>query len=247
MGVSRNNLTALKTMRLDLETGRAQLPLSHQETSDNQRSHIRNLSHVQSILQDVIEAANPGIHHLASHSSIGSQELNPTRSKSKSNRGTKRLSTNFEDQRIHKLGLSLTKNTKIWEPSPSISSSAPLNPRDSSTTRSDWGNMERSSGGSEFGSITTVTGPEAHDGGIGSIIAENPSTTTLQGGNSDQTIGNESGEEDELQYPGTFGVICLIFGIALSVFLISLDRTIITTVSSWQLSIFPYQSTDSFL
>jgi len=37
-------------------------------------------------------------------------------------------------------------------------------------------------------------------------------------------------EEDEVNYPGPLGLFVLITGIALSVFLISLDRTIITTV-----------------
>lgn len=39
-------------------------------------------------------------------------------------------------------------------------------------------------------------------------------------------------EEDEVKYPGPLGLFILITGIALSVFLISLDRTIITTVGS---------------
>jgi len=38
-------------------------------------------------------------------------------------------------------------------------------------------------------------------------------------------------EEDEVNYPGPLGLFILITGIALSIFLISLDRTIITTVS----------------
>jgi len=46
---------------------------------------------------------------------------------------------------------------------------------------------------------------------------------------------NQPREEDgegEVNYPGPLGLFILITGIALSVFLISLDRTIITTVSS---------------
>lgn len=43
--------------------------------------------------------------------------------------------------------------------------------------------------------------------------------------------GGANGEEDEIVYPGPLKLFILVFGIALSVFLISLDRTIITTVS----------------
>lgn len=40
----------------------------------------------------------------------------------------------------------------------------------------------------------------------------------------------ETGEEDETRYPGPLALFVLVVGIAFSVFLISLDRTIITTV-----------------
>jgi len=42
----------------------------------------------------------------------------------------------------------------------------------------------------------------------------------------------EEGGEEETNYPGALGLFVLVTGIALSVFLISLDRTIITTVSN---------------
>jgi hypothetical protein len=46
-----------------------------------------------------------------------------------------------------------------------------------------------------------------------------------------ERVGEQvGGEEDEVNYPGPLGLFVLITGIALSVFLISLDRTIITTV-----------------
>jgi hypothetical protein len=52
------------------------------------------------------------------------------------------------------------------------------------------------------------------------------STKALQ-----EKTGLAEGDEDENNYPGPLALSILIIGIALSVFLISLDRTIITTVS----------------
>jgi hypothetical protein len=53
---------------------------------------------------------------------------------------------------------------------------------------------------------------------------------TLAEKRSDGSLGQEEREEEEKVYPRPLATTLIIIGLCLSVFLISLDRTIITTV-----------------
>lgn len=62
------------------------------------------------------------------------------------------------------------------------------------------------------------------------------STKDPEAENSSQPAGNQADEDEPVNnYPSSLGLTVLIIGLCLSVFLISLDRTIITTVSRYGL------------
>lgn len=72
--------------------------------------------------------------------------------------------------------------------------------------------------------------------GAGLAAAGDSHIYDTEGGGSTRALQENTGlaedDEDENRYPGPLALFILITGIALSVFLISLDRTIITTVSA---------------
>ncbi|EPE30634.1 MFS general substrate transporter [Glarea lozoyensis ATCC 20868] len=235
MDYSRGTSHSVERNRPDAEQKPIPTQLPARETP------IAHNNVVQNLIRDTIEAANPPLRHLASHSSLGSVKSNQTQKSSKShgsdlrsNRGPRAfipLATNFESQRAEKPGFQLTRNTKAWEPIHSPrASSVPINPRNSWTAKSDWGESAGTSSESRLGTRTIVTGgAEEHKGNTNLLAAEIPEAVGLEGNDSANATRQRGGAEIEPEYPGTFGLIYLIFGIALSVFLISLDRTIITT------------------
>ncbi|TVY26830.1 Efflux pump [Lachnellula hyalina] len=166
-----------------------------------------------------IEASNPSLHLLASHSSFNSEKSHhnsEVRSERSPIPSSRPLSTTFEAQRHEgKRGLSITSKTKIFEPG-LVSGEESRG----TTLRGSWGS----------GSL--AGGPEKKlEAGNGGIPEGNPSdspSASLEMAAEEELSGGEK-DEDDIAYPKPLALSFLIIGIALSVFLISLDRTIITT------------------
>ena len=134
------------------------------------------------------------------------------------------MSTNFEEQRhVGKPGLSITRSTKEWDP---IVARSPTGPPKSSLL-SLQGHSKTFSTGDQ--SITTQSGVGTQIQSDAPLVSDDSrpySAGTIEG------INKVEEEKDENVYPGPLPLAFLIIGLCLSVFLISLDRTIITTVSS---------------
>lgn len=215
-----------------------------------------NQGALHNFIHEAIEATNPSLRHLASHSSLGSQL---SRNRSRGSRGdsdfrsgtTRRsvrpLSTNFEEQRHPgNSTLRISHTTKAFEPDlkedplpalPELRRNRPGVHRsrvgarsgshafgsDDITLYSEVPASRYSDKYPEFGGLDPVERPLVKP-------AEKAADKTV-----DQAETNAAApgaeEEDDTVYPGPLGLFILITGIALSVFLISLDRTIITTVS----------------
>ncbi|KAG4434892.1 hypothetical protein IFR05_009622 [Cadophora sp. M221] len=201
-----------------------------------QPSAHTNHPNLHNFINEAIEATNPSLRHLASHSSLGSQL---SRHRSRGSRGdsdirsttTKRtvrpLSTNFEEQRHPgKSALSITNTTKPFEPD--------LKDDSELTAVPEWRGHRSSvgAGSQTFGSDDVTLYSQVRASRYSDKHAEVVGGGDDDGKNAvDQKVAADetSEEEDETNYPGPLGLFILITGIALSVFLISLDRTIITT------------------
>ncbi|CZR52547.1 related to major facilitator (MFS1) transporter [Phialocephala subalpina] len=198
--------------------------------------------HIQSFLKDVVEATNPSLRHLASHSSLGSQKSNVGSIASNplsqtTRRSFRPLATNFEEQRHPgKPALSITRHTRVWDPNPEVKETERL---DSLRSYGSSKRVESAVYGSE--SATLFSDPRSSmfsaanpnlskykEIEVPREVAEGGSKGGGEDGNVEVATG-EKDEEEETKYPGPLGLFILITGIALSVFLISLDRTIITT------------------
>jgi hypothetical protein len=240
------------------EKSSTEIPKKSEESQRSQKSESNNDSskthhpHLQNFIHEVVEATNPSLRHLASHSSLGSQLSRiPSHAASISSQPTtikrhfRPLSTNFEEQRHPgKPTLSITRSTKQWNPEttegretgslnsyPSLrqrheSMGSVANGSDAVTLFSDPRSSLISAKAAKYKEIETSQ----------SIAKMGNSKGIKNGGLSESEgkgkEGGGSGEgEDEVVYPGPLKLFILVAGIALSVFLISLDRTIITTVS----------------
>ncbi|KAL2072957.1 hypothetical protein VTL71DRAFT_10281 [Oculimacula yallundae] len=234
------------------QNGYRALPARTPSTTTPPQAHMTH-PNIHSFINDAIEATNPSIRHLASQSSLGSQ-LSGRRSRSRGSRadsdvrsGTTRrsvrpLSTNFEEQRYPgNPTLGFAKTTKPFEPeikeeSKHIPISIPEWKGHAHTPSTATGTATHRP------STGTGTASQAYASDDTTLFSEIPASRhsdkhgdigdaggkTADGGN--EAAAKEAGEEDdETKYPGPLGLFILITGIALSVFLISLDRTIITT------------------
>lgn len=186
-------------------------------------THYHNPSHLQNFLNDAVEAANPPVRHLASHSTLGSlhshgtSDVRSNRTRRSNTSSFRPLSTNFEEQRhIGKPGLSITRSTKEWDP---IVAHAPK-----SSVSSIQGHSKRLSAADQ--SFVTQSGVSAQ------VYSETPLDVEDHRQESAERLESQEAKEegDEIVYPGALPLAILIIGLCLSVFLISLDRTIITTV-----------------
>jgi hypothetical protein len=205
--------------------------------------------HLQSFFKDVVEAANPPLRHLASHSSLasqnshrsrGSNEVSVPRSVHTRRQQIRPLSTAFEEQRHPgKPGHSITKSTKEWNPeAPSEYGSMSSYP--GHRGKNPLNEIMSISGSAKYGSESTTlysyprssVVDESTVGKYKEIEIDAPKLEEV-GGLEKETKAEEelnNQHEDGNIYPGPLGLFLLVTGIALSVFLISLDRTIITTV-----------------
>jgi len=205
--------------------------------------------HLQNFFNEVVEAANPPLRHLASHSSLASQNsyrsrgsdaVSVIRSVHTRRQQIRPLSTAFEEQRHPgKPGHLITRSTKEWDPeapsqSGSMSSYAgyrgknPLNESLSMSGSAKYGSEDTTLYSYPRGSVVD----ESHVGKYKEIEIGAPKLKEV-GGLEKETKAEEEPNnqpEDGNIYPGPLGLFLLVTGIALSVFLISLDRTIITTV-----------------
>lgn len=200
-----------------------------------------NHPNLHNFINEAIEATNPSLRHLASHSSLGSQlsrhRSRGSRADSDVRSGTTRrsvrpLSTNFEEQRHPgKSALSITSTTKPFEPNVKEESDLKAIP--------EWRGHRSSVGAGSnqaFGSddITLYSDVRTSQWSDKKAETSGPGTSKKGNNQEERPLAQEhvGEEEDETNYPGPLGLFILITGIALSVFLISLDRTIITTVCS---------------
>lgn len=127
------------------------------------------------------------------------------------------MPTNFEEQRhVGKPGLSITRSTKEWNPivaRPSVSS-LPGHFRTESAAAQSF--VTQSGVSTQIYSDTPLAPDDYKQDTAKPLDAQ------------DRT--EEEEDDDENVYPGPLPLAMLITGLCLSVFLISLDRTIITTV-----------------
>jgi hypothetical protein len=132
------------------------------------------------------------------------------------------MSLNFEEQRhVGKPGLSITSSTKEWNP---IVARQPTVPPHSSSSNFQAGSKRCSTANQSF---VTQSGFSTH------IYSDAPTgkDDRLPRRGRMEDVGFEYEDEEQNVYPGPLPLTILIIGLCLSVFLISLDRTIITTVS----------------
>jgi len=186
-------------------------------------------SHIQTFIQEAIEATNPSLRHLASHSSLGSQTSHHSRStsvtKSRARVRPRPLSTLAEQRHPGKPAVSITRSTKDWDPETiAKGDGSTLFTSDDMTLFSDRRSsvVDTSLEGSRKYEEVDVP-----DVAMRSVIESDGTSERVDAEN----LKAAPAGEDENHYPGLLGLGILITGIALSVFLISLDRTIITTVS----------------
>jgi len=199
-------------------------------------------STLQAFLHDAIEAANPGLQHLASHSTLGSLPSGTAldvRSSRNPRPGYIRplgLST-FDDQRhAGKPGLPITRNTREWDPG-----SSHARPSASASSYSDARARQSSYSTARSGesSQSYYSGEDKDAESVEEVRPEGEKEKEAEEANKAETGGEgEGGEENESEteneepiYPGPWALTFLLIGLCLSIFLISLDRTIITTVS----------------
>ena len=190
-------------------------------------SHYHSQSHLQNFLHDAVEAANPPLRHLASHSTLGSlhshgtSDVRSNRTRTSRNSNFRPLSTNFEEQRHSKPGVSITRSTKQWDP---IIAHAPKSSVSSLQGHSKRLSAVGSTADQSFVTKSAVSTQIYSDTPLAPEDHTQKTAERLEG-------KNETGEDDDIVYPEPFPLTILIIGLCLSVFLISLDRTIITTVS----------------
>ncbi|CZT10055.1 related to major facilitator (MFS1) transporter [Rhynchosporium graminicola] len=198
-------------------------------------AHI-NHPNLQNFINEAIVATNPAIRHLASQSSLESQpsgrrsrgSRGDSEARSAISKGIRRLSTNFEEQRHPgRSDLGFASTTKPYEPEKETSRMK---------TIPEWKghrvNTSSGLGNEAFGRDDTALIPEVPPSrqSYKSLVVrgdgEEPKTDE---GDAVEAATLTGEKDDETKYPGPLGLFILITGIALSVFLISLDRTIITT------------------
>jgi hypothetical protein len=221
---------------------------------------VQKNTHIQAFIDSAIEATNPSLRHLASHSSLGSQQSNHSYGSQSTWRSPRSqvlpLSTAYEEQRHPgKPELAITKNTKFYDPEAKEAEvdgfqehgrgKGSVNASLSSYRK--HGKLGSVDGSAVYASdeTTLFSNPRCSvvDYAVGGgsqefrrykeIDVEVPRSKAEEGGNEGEVERKE--EDDENTYPGPLGLFILITGIALSVFLISLDRTIITTVSDFRI------------
>lgn len=178
----------------------------------------KNHPKLHNLLSDAVAATNPAIRHLASASSLGSQNgrtsnLAPTHTVS----GFRLLSTTFEEQRYDgKQNVKYASTTRVWDPIAA--------------------NPERTgsgiSGHQTFASSAERNSTIYGSGSENATLFSRPDSSPVDGCEMGGKDKEEETDANEVIYPEHLKLCILITGIALSVFLISLDRTIITTVSS---------------
>ena len=203
------------------------------ETQVPAARHERSPSQLHNFLQDAIEATSPPLRNLASHSTLGSlysygtSDVRSHRSKPSNGSSFRTMSTNFEEQRhVGKPGVSITRSTKTWDPiiaqlptSDSMSSFQGPSRRISHLSGAEQSFVTQSGVSTQMYSSTPLVAEE-HRKDAAEIFES--------GGNGAME------EEDGNVYPGPLQLAVLIIGLCLSVFIISLDRTIITTVCLFQ-------------
>jgi hypothetical protein len=219
--------------------------------------------HLQNFFKDVVEAANPPLRHLASHSSLASQNshrsrgsdtISVNRSVHTRRQQIRPLSTAFEEQRHPgKPGHSITRSTKEWDPeAPSQSGSMSSYP--GYRGKNPLNESMSMSGSAKYGSEDTTLYSYPRSSVVDESTVGKYEEIKIGGPKLEEDVSGKEPKVEEVPhnrhedgniYPGPLGLFLLVTGIALSVFLISLDRTIITTVRLSSLSKVWLQITDS--
>jgi len=186
----------------------------HQTSSPDPFSSYRRRqhNHLQNFINSTIEINNIPLRHLASQSTLTSSNGHQRPDAQSTYAKTTHFnpsSLTFDDQRVDPpRGFSITKSTKLWDPTLSTTTSVPILPQSRlNSLHSNANRLSRAESSFGGGGFEKIAGPSI-----------------------DRTVG----EEDESIYPNSLELGFLILGLCLSVFLISLDRTIITTVSNHQ-------------
>jgi hypothetical protein len=221
------------------------------------QNHNQHRSNLQHFFAEAISSTNPSLRHLASHSSFGSATSEDSYVTAASHfqpysRGGKfksGLGTKFENQRYAGHGRPLiTKNTKEFDPFQEKKLDQGENTtgfvgkdlkRFSSLPHVDGAQTALSHSGSSMVDCQEKYMVPKQDLQIGLGAGRAHYSSGLSEVLSYDSLSNEppvqkscalDEDSEDLVYPKPLGLFILITGIALSVFLISLDRTIITTV-----------------
>jgi len=200
----------------------------------------------QNFLLEALETTTP-LRHLASHSTLGSlhsqgsgkRSLRPDSFRTKGSSAFSRpLSSTFEEQRHEaKRGFSITKNTREWHPQPPpLPTTSPVpsnNKRLSSQSLADpWKPQSKRTESRTESGLSSQNYPQSYsDAPLFHGTKEDESEAAPSVVEKKEGAINDDGNV----YPSTLGLSILIVGLCLSVFLISIDRTIITTVSCLKL------------
>lgn len=191
----------------------------------------------QQFLSEAVDTTNPSLRYIGSQSSLKSSRTPSDRNHESSFTSSRPLSVTFltyEEQRYAgKNKANISHTTKNWNPfaTEAVGKNKDverMNIRNSGTSATEA--TISTDTASESGNTTLYERPEssALDREMRALTQDE---TTTAMGRSEGSMESKEENEREVSYPEPLGLFILIMGIALSVFLISLDRTIITTVS----------------
>lgn len=188
----------------------------------------------QTLFFDAAEAANPPLGQLPSHSTLTGGRLPcATASDPQPSNLTNRVlpGLTFDEQRHPgKPGAAITRTTHEVESGPYIAeSNSGVSTKDIRSVRSGY---LRAGSGSNSSGIGSSDAPllDSQESSISGVIPEKKQDEEKAAAKKEEGKSIEERDDEGNLYPGRLPLTFIIIGLCLSVFLISLDRTIITTV-----------------
>lgn len=192
-------------------------------------------STLQTLFFDAVEAASPPLRQLASHSMLGGLPTTALADLHSSRSPAPKVSGATLDDQRHpgKSGAAINKNTHEIGTAPPAGGSSASSPDPVLKNGPGFQSTESESNSSQNcpSDEPLLVNKEA-DGA--EVVPENGQEAKKDTEDEKQgPLGLPRGEDDEEKnYPGQLALTLIIIGLCLSVFLISLDRTIITTVGT---------------
>jgi hypothetical protein len=192
-------------------------------------------STLQTLFFDAVEAANPPLRQLASHSTLGSLPNTAVADLHSSRFPVSKVSGATFDEQRHpgKAGAAINKTTRELETS-AVGAGSSASPPDAAVKSGGPGYLSTESGSSSSQNCSPdepLIGSKK-PGAAGVVAGRGQETEKEAENEAEGGIGPGVVEDEESIYPGRVALTLIIIGLCLSVFLISLDRTIITTVGT---------------